>query len=110
MANKAESFEEFWHAYLRDHAQSGTRALHFVGTLLGIAALVLGVVTLNPMIAILGIGLGYLLAWTGHLVIERNRPSMVAHPLWSLQCDIRMLRLWLGGRLEEQRARAGLSR
>jgi hypothetical protein len=39
-------------------------------------------------------------------LIERNRPSMFAHPVWSFQCDVRMLRLWLGGRLNEERARA----
>jgi Predicted membrane protein len=37
-------------------------------------------------------------------LIERNRPSMFAHPVWSFQCDVRMLRLWLGGRLHEERA------
>jgi hypothetical protein len=37
-------------------------------------------------------------------LIEQNRPSMFAHPVWSFQCDVRMLRLWLGGRLHEERA------
>jgi hypothetical protein len=25
---------------------------------------------------------------------------MAAHPLWSLICDVRMFRLWVGGRLD----------
>jgi len=37
-------------------------------------------------------------------LIERNRPSMFAQAVWSFQCDVRMLRLWLGGRLHEERA------
>ena len=82
--------------------------MHFFGTGVGIVALILGTVILSPMIAILGMGIGYVFAWIGHLTIERNRPSMLAHPLWSLQCDVRMLRLWLSGRLEEERARAGI--
>jgi hypothetical protein len=107
---KAETFLQFWPDYLRDHAQAGTRVLHFIGTGLGVAALILGIVMLDPMIAILGIVLGYVFAWTGHFLIERNRPSMLAHPVWSFQCDVRMLRLWLGRRLNEERARAEMSR
>jgi len=106
VSEKAETFAQFWRHYLRDHAQAGTRVLHFAGTGLGIAALILGIVMLDPMIAILGMVLGYVFAWSGHFLIERNRPSMLAHPVWSLQCDVRMLRLWLGGRLNEERARA----
>ena len=91
---------------MRDHAQPGTRILHFLDTGLGVAALILGIVMLDPMIAILGMLMGYVFAWSGHFLIERNRPSMLAHPIWSFQCDVRMLRLWLGGRLNEERARA----
>ena len=73
---------------------------------LGVAALILGIVMLDPMIAILGILLGYVFAWTGHFLIERNRPSMLAHPVWSFQCDVRMLRLGLaGGSTRRARAR-----
>jgi hypothetical protein len=105
---KPDTFEQFWHHYLRDHARRGTRALHFFGIGVGITSLILGTIMLNPMIAILGLVLGYVFAWSGHLLIERNRPSMLTHPLWSLQCDVRMLRLWLSGRLGEERARASL--
>jgi hypothetical protein len=104
---KAETFAQFWPHYLRDHAQAGTRALHFLGTGLGIAALILGILMLDPTIAILGMLMGYVFAWSGHFLIEWNRPSMLAHPVWSFQCDVRMLRLWLGGRLDEERARLG---
>ncbi|MGA7373941.1 MAG: DUF962 domain-containing protein [Methyloceanibacter sp.] len=60
----------------------------------------------HSKIAILGMVLGYVFAWSGHFLIERNRPSVLAHPVWSFQCDVRMLWLWLGGRLNEERARA----
>jgi hypothetical protein len=110
LAEKAETFAQFWRHYLRDHAKAGTRFLHFLGTGLGVAALILGIVRLDPMLAILGMLLGYAFAWTGHALIERNRPSMVAHPVWSFQCDVRMFRLWLGGRLNEERARGKMSR
>ena len=110
LVEKPETFPQFWRHYLRDHAEAGTRLLHFLGTGLGIAALILGIVRLDPMIAILGMLLGYVFAWTGHALIERNRPSTLTHPVWSFQCDVRMFRLWLGGRLDEERAHAETGR
>jgi hypothetical protein len=103
-----ENFEQFWGQYLHDHAQRGTRALHFFGNAVGAAALVLGTIRLNPMIALIGLGLGYIAAWSGHILIERNWPSMRANPLWALQCEVRMLRFWLSGRLGQELACAGL--
>jgi hypothetical protein len=104
MANPQNSsgdaaFEKFWQRYLRDHARYGTRALHFVGNSFAVVALVLGVVTLDPVMPIVGVVIGYVFAWTGHVLVEHNRPSMAAHPLWSFICDVRMFRLWVGGRL-----------
>jgi hypothetical protein len=104
----AANFEQFWKEYLQDHAENGTRALHFFGTGIGIMALIIGVILLNPLLAILGIGLGYLLAWSGHFLIEGNRPTMLRHPMWSLQCDLRMFRLWLSGRLKQELVRVGI--
>lgn len=98
---------EFWRHYLRDHAQAGTRVLHFFGNGFGVASLVIGFVMLNPMIPIVGIVIGYVFAWRGHLLVEHNRPSMLSHPVWAFICDGRMLRLWLGGRLDDEHARPG---
>ena len=77
----AGNFEQFWKEYLLDLAESGTGALHFLGTGVGIMALIIGLITFTPLIAILGIGLGYLLAWSGHLLIEGNRP-----PCFAIRC------------------------
>jgi hypothetical protein len=99
MAADDESFSEFWQHYLRHHAQEGTRLLHMLGTGLAGLALLAAIVAVNPLIALAGVVLGYLLAWAGHFVIERNRPAMVSHPAWALLCDVRMFRLWLTGRL-----------
>ena len=87
-SEKPETFAQFWAHYLRDHAQPGTRILHFLGTGLGVAALILGIVMLDPMIAILGMLMGYVCAWSGHLLIERNRPSMLAVCTENLNPDV----------------------
>jgi hypothetical protein len=109
MAGEQESFDEFWQHYLRHHAQGGTRLLHLIGTGLGAVALIAGLLTVNPMIALIGTGIGYLFAWTGHFLVERNRPAMVSHPAWSFQCDIRMFRLMLTGQLGPELKRAGVA-
>jgi 2-hydroxy-palmitic acid dioxygenase Mpo1-like len=44
------------------------------------------------------------MAWSGHLLIEGNRPTMLRRPLWSLLCDLRMFRLWLSGKLKDELA------
>lgn len=108
MADEEESFEEFWRHYLRQHAQGGTRILHVLGTGLGALALIAGLITVNPMIALIGTGIGYLFAWIGHFLVEHNRPAMVSHPTWSFQCDIRMFRLMLSGQLGPELKRAGV--
>ena len=105
----ADNFEQFCEEYLLDHVESGTRALHVLGTAIAIIALISGLITFSPLIAVLGIGVGYLLAWSGHLLIEGNRPTMLRHPLWSLLCDLRMFRHWLVGRLDAQLQEAGVA-
>ena len=109
MPEAEESFDEFWRQYLRHHAEGGTRILHVLGTGIGALALVVGLFTVNPVIALVGTGVGYLFAWTGHFLIERNLPAMVSHPIWSFQCDVRMFRLFLTGRLGPELKRASVA-
>ena len=106
MAADDENFNAFWQHYLRHHAQEGTRILHVIGTGMAALALVAAIVTVNPLIALAGTALGYLLAWTGHLLIEGNRPAMVSHPAWAFLCDVRMFRLWLTGQLKAELAKS----
>jgi hypothetical protein len=105
-----ESFDEFWRHYLRQHAQEGTRLLHMLGTGTAALALLIAIVAVDPLIALVGTALGYLLAWAGHFLIERNRPAMVSHPAWALLCDVRMFRLWLTGQLDAELETARIER
>jgi hypothetical protein len=109
MTGEENSFEEFWQHYLRQHAQRGTRLLHVLGTGLGVLALMGGLIMVNPVIALVGAGIGYLFAWSGHFLVEHNRPAMVSHPTWSFQCDVRMFRLMITGQLGSELKRVGIA-
>jgi hypothetical protein len=102
------SYAEFWPFYLREHQRSGTRALHYLGTGLGLALFVTAILTgwwpllLGAFIA------GYAFSWLAHWRIERNRPATFTYPLWSFYSDFRMLWLWTTGRLGRELRRHGI--
>jgi hypothetical protein len=97
------SFEEFWPDYLKAHRHVKSRALHFVGTISGLACGAVFLVTHNPAWAVAGLIVAYGAAWTGHVLFERNTPATFSHPLWSLRGDFRMLRLALAGVFAKRR-------
>jgi hypothetical protein len=104
------SYGEFWTRYLQAHRDPRTRALHYLGTLGATACLALAIAWHEwPWLAAAPI-LGYGPAWLGHMVFERNRPETFAHPAWSLISDLRMVGLFLTGRLSGELRRAGIGR
>jgi hypothetical protein len=107
-SERLASYREFWPYYLTEHAKPATRALHYLGTGLGLGLLAIGLVTLDWRWLPAALVSGYLFAWIGHFVVERNRPATFAYPLWSLISDFRMFFLWLSGRLGSELAKAGV--
>src|SRR5215475_7744481 len=89
------SYSEFWPIYLAAHTDPRTRAVHYLGTLAGLAALVIAAVSGNWFWLVAAPVLGY-------------RPATFAHPGWSLYSDFRMLGLFLAGRLSGELQRAGV--
>ena len=92
------NFREFYPYYLQQHTDRISRRLHVGGTLLGVAV----------VLAALGLGhwgwlwvaplAGYVPAWLGHVLFERNTPATFRHPLYSLRGDFTMLIEVLSGR------------
>ncbi len=106
MSTKFRTFDEFFLFYLRQHSSRANRLLHACGTLLGLALVIAALWLHHPWLALLWIPVGYGFAWTGHLLLEGNRPATWGHPWWSFIADFRMLALMVTGRIDEWMAQA----
>ena len=102
MAKTIQSYRQFWPYYLGEHRRRGTRALHYVGTSLGLATLIAAIVLVSWPLALAAVISGYAFAWIGHAFVERNKPATFTYPAWSLFSDFRMYFLAIGGKLGEE--------
>jgi hypothetical protein len=100
------TFQEFWPFYLRQHRKAGCRTLHYVGTTLASGTLAWAIATATWPAIPVALVVGYGFAWTGHFLIEHNRPATFGHPGWSLLADYKMLAMALSGRLGAELERA----
>lgn len=96
---KYASFAEFYPFYLSEHSGRTTRRIHFLGSCLGLVCLFLMVLTGDPLWLVIGIAIGYGLAWFAHFVFEKNRPATFSQPLYSFMGDWRMFWDILTGRI-----------
>lgn len=109
MDRTLNTYDAFWQRYLREHADARSRSLHYVGTAFAIVLFVRFLATGSLWSLLLAAVAGFLFAWIGHLLIEKNRPATFEHPIWSLYSDFRMLFLFLTGRLDDELRRAGVA-
>jgi hypothetical protein len=109
MAGRIQSFREFWPFYLGEHAKRGTRALHLVGSTMGLVIAALAIARRAPRLVILALAAGYAFAWVAHAVIEHNRPATFRYPLWSFLADWKMWGCAVTGRLGRELERAGVT-
>lgn len=97
---KFQNYDEFFAFYVAEHREPMNRMLHALGTFLGLTVIVLAFWFGKPWWALLWIPVAYGFSWSGHFIIEGNKPATFQHPLWSFISDFRMLSLMLTGRLE----------
>lgn len=85
-----ETFADFYPFYLSEHANRTSRRLHFVGTSLALALLIVAVTTGVWWLVAVALVQGYAFAWVGHFFFEHNRPATFKYPLFSLMGDGRL--------------------
>ena len=102
-----KSFAEFWPYYVSQHSKAGTRALHLIGTTIGLACAIFFIASGKWWLFPLALIPGYGAAWIGHFFIERNKPATFEYPLWSFIGDYKMIWMMLTGRMgaEVERSR-----
>ena len=104
MAERLQTFAEFWPYYLGEHRSPVCRGLHYVGTTFAVLWLVLGLLTLQPLFLLPAVVSGYFFAWVGHFFVEKNRPATFSYPLWSLQADALLYGKFVTGQLARDAA------
>jgi len=93
------SFADFYPFYLSEHSKRATRRLHFAGSSLALACVVMLVATANLWWLLAGLVCGYGFAWISHMTVEKNRPATFTYPLYSFMGDWMMFWQMLTGRI-----------
>ncbi|MCO5610287.1 hypothetical protein L7F22_064523 [Adiantum nelumboides] len=96
------SMLQFWEFYVTQHSKPLTRWWHFAGTASALLLILAASVSATWWLALIGIALGYSLAWYSHFFIEGNTPASFGHPFWSFVCDWRMFALMFSGRMDAE--------
>ena len=84
------TLDEFYPYYLSEHSNTMNRRLHFIGSSLGLATFVFGLLTLKLGLMLLSFVIGYAFAWVGHFFFEHNKPATFKYPWLSYKGDWRM--------------------
>lgn len=99
------TLDEFWPAYVRQHAAPANRRMHFVGNTNLIAWLVLAALRRSAALVVVAVISSYALAWIGHFYFERNTPATLRYPVLSALADLRMYLLTWRGEMDAEVAR-----
>jgi hypothetical protein len=98
MSDKFQSFSEFYPFYLKEHSNSTSRKLHFVGSWLVLAVIAFSIWKGDYRFLLLVPLVGYGFAWIGHFFFEKNKPATFKYPFYSLAGDWVMWKDLLLGR------------
>jgi hypothetical protein len=105
MNEKHGGFEEYWPEHVRQHQDPRTRALHAVGAGVALALAATAIVRKRLLLLLVAPAAGYAIAWSGHLLFEKNRPTSLTHPLYSIAGNLKMIGKMLRGQMSEEAER-----
>lgn len=105
-----KTFEEFWPEYLRAHSHPATRAIHYLGTSLGLVTAGACIATGNWHLLPLAPVVAYGTLFPSHYLIEKNTPKSLDKGSFflSMRGDFKMFGLALTGRLKPELKRLGI--
>ena len=86
-----KNYSTFYRFYLTEHRNIMSRRLHAVGSSVGIYFFAQAIRQRKPKYFVYGLVSGYVCAWVGHFVFEKNKPASFKQPLYSFISDWRML-------------------
>jgi hypothetical protein len=98
-SERSPSFREFWPEYLGAHRDPRTRAIHYIGTTLGVISVIVFFFSWDWHFLVAAPILGYGLAMPTHPIFEGNIPKTFEHPALSFMSDFYMLFLFATGQL-----------
>jgi hypothetical protein len=84
---RISSLKDFYPFYLKEHSNSTSRILHFIGTSLVLLLIPAAVIFNDAKLLILIPFVGYGFAWVGHFFFEKNKPATFQYPGYSLASD-----------------------
>ena len=84
---KISTLKEFYPFYLKEHSNSTSRILHFIGTSLVLLLITAALIFKDAKLLILIPFVGYGFAWAGHFFFEKNKPATFQYPGYSLASD-----------------------
>jgi hypothetical protein len=82
-----ESFKDFYPFYLRKHSKSGTKILHFIGTIIAICCWIYALYSQMWRLFPIGLAIGYFFAWNSHFFIQKNIPATFKNPVLGFRGD-----------------------
>jgi len=97
---KFTSFKKFYPYYLSEHKLKINKILHIIGSLLGLIFLIIVLYFKNYKYIPLSFLFGYIFAWIGHFVFEKNKPATFKYPIYSFMGDWVMLKDILTGKIK----------
>jgi len=103
-------FSEYWPDYLREHSKPATRAMHYLQTVFGGAAILYCLATQSWVALIVTLVVIFLWALAAHKLVEGNSPAAATHPFWwSVVNDLRMFAHFITGTLAAELRKAGVN-
>jgi hypothetical protein len=90
MSERYRTFKDFYPFYLSEHLNPVSRRLHFTGTSIAAALLIIAFVTQMWWLMPVALVQGYAFAWVGHFFFEHNKPATFKYPAFSLMGDWRL--------------------